>query len=514
MTSTPSASPASSSMISAAARRSILFTALGLLVALELGGFVRFVFLSSGDFPLNDGGLFYVMAQDIARSGYALPVASSYNGIGMPYAYPPLGFYLAALFSNAYSLIDVVRFLPALINLLTILAFYGLARTILKSPAQSMMATFTFAMLPRAFKFLIMGGGLSRSPGFLFAILLMQQAYLLYTVDSTVASGKRRHLLLAILFGVLTVLSHPEMALYAAVSSCLFFLFRRRTRQGLIDSLLVCAGVIALTAPWWLTVLSRYGVAPFLAAYNTGEQSLVVSIALLLTGVGFVEQSLLGVIALIGAVRGIANRRYLLTVWLIAIFAVVPRSAQTFAVIVVALLVGIELDEFIFPALRRVNLARAILGFMLIVYSIFTAINTSIPVLKKEERAAMQWAAQNTPEGSRFVLVTGYNWYEDAISEWFPIVAGRNSLATVQGYEWFAAGRFQQQQKWHKDLQKCADEGLACLEKWQQETGVSFEYIYLSHVQAKSSALEATLSTSSSYQRVYIEAGAAIFKKL
>src|SRR5258706_15648964 len=82
-----------SSLNRASGRRDTLLTLLALVVAVEIGAVVRFFLLSQGDFPLNDGGLFYVMAQDIARSGYALPAFSSYNGIHMPFVYPPLGFY-------------------------------------------------------------------------------------------------------------------------------------------------------------------------------------------------------------------------------------------------------------------------------------------------------------------------------------------------------------------------------------------------------------------------------------
>ena len=61
-----------------------------------VGLVVRAVPLVAAGFPLNDGGLFYAMAEDVRRAGFALPMYSSYNGVGIPFVYPPLAFYLAA----------------------------------------------------------------------------------------------------------------------------------------------------------------------------------------------------------------------------------------------------------------------------------------------------------------------------------------------------------------------------------------------------------------------------------
>ena len=491
-------------------RRTLLQTLFVLVAAVDLGALVRLTIISSGDFPLNDGGLFTVMAQDIAHAGYRLPVVSSYNGIRTPFAYPPLGFYLAAVLTNVFgwSLLDIARYLPLAINLLTIPAYYLLAHAMLKSQWQASLAVIAFALLPRTFKFLIMGGGLSRSPGLLFAVLLMWQAYLLYT------TGNRRHLLPTILFAGLTTVSHPEMMLYAGLSCFLFFLFCGRNRQGALHTAMVIAGTVILTAPWWLAVVSAHGLSPFLSAYQTGEQSAFVSVALLLTGVGFVEQTLLGVMALLGGLRCIATRRYLLPVWLISIFVLAPRSAQTFAVVVVPLLIALDLDEVIFPALitqSRGKLARNILLFMLVVYSVFTAFNTYIPVLAAEERDAMRWAGRNTPASGQFVVLSGYDWYEDAISEWFPVLSGRRSMATVQGYEWFPKQEFQFREEQHKALQECGD--VNCLELWARKTGVSYSYVYISGTRMRYGALRFALEQSPDYHLIYNGPGALIFAR-
>src|SRR5439155_11333388 len=107
---------------------------IALLGIVNLGLFVRLVLVAAGKgFPLNDGGMFYAMVQDLQRAGYHLPAFTSYNGGNIPYAYPPLGFYLAGALNDVahISLIDILRFLPAIASTLTIPAFYLLARPVL-----------------------------------------------------------------------------------------------------------------------------------------------------------------------------------------------------------------------------------------------------------------------------------------------------------------------------------------------------------------------------------------------
>src|SRR5215470_9642735 len=69
---------------------------LAILIALVIGGAIRLFYVAHADFPLNDGGLFYTMTEDLRADKYVLPFYTSYNGGSIPYAYPPLAFYLSA----------------------------------------------------------------------------------------------------------------------------------------------------------------------------------------------------------------------------------------------------------------------------------------------------------------------------------------------------------------------------------------------------------------------------------
>ncbi|MDI7276812.1 MAG: hypothetical protein QME94_12610 [Anaerolineae bacterium] len=161
---------------------------MAMAAAVSLGSFVRLFFVLDQDFPLNDGGLLYLMVRELQRSHYALPLSTSYNGAGIPFAYPPLGLYVAGLLADLsrWPLLGVFRFLPLVASVFALVAFCRLARDLLKGPAAG-YAALAFALLPGSFTWQIMGGGITRSLGFLFALLAVHQAYLLYS------RGGRRH---------------------------------------------------------------------------------------------------------------------------------------------------------------------------------------------------------------------------------------------------------------------------------------------------------------------------------
>src|SRR5258706_4346093 len=183
-----------------------------LMWALIFGAYVRILPVLQAGFPLNDGGLFYTMTADLQRSGYALPATSSYNRLGIPFAYPPLPVYLTGLVQSisGLPLSEIIRWLPVLFSLLTLPAFYLLARALLNDPLTASLATVIFAMLPRSYEWIIMGGGVTRAPATLFLILMSWGAYRLFS------TGGWEIGVVAAISGALIVLKHPERTLPGA----------------------------------------------------------------------------------------------------------------------------------------------------------------------------------------------------------------------------------------------------------------------------------------------------------
>ncbi len=526
-----------------------------LAFAILLGGFVRLAHVLSYGFPLNDGGMFLTMTEDLLRSGLALPLYTTYNGLHIPFAYPPLPFYLAAIATRltGASLLQVLRFLPALISILAIPAFYSFCRAILRSRIQATYAVLAFALVPRSFLWLIMGGGLTRAPGFLFAILMLREVYYLYTRDD------KRRVLTTILWASLTVLSHPAGAWFAAFSVALLFLFLGRNGKGLTRSLLVAGGVLLVTAPWWVTIVLRHGVSPLLAASETGGYAWYSWVRLLTFD--FLDESFIGllsIVGLLGALACLAERQWLLPAWLVLIMVLDPRSGGTYATVPMAILVGIGLDRVVLSALEKQSedrdsgescggagkpeepdvaparrlrgaLPKLVLAFFVLhaslsALSIGVMHQSALNVLPAEDQEAMAWLAENTGAQTKFLLLTGaQNWASDHVSEWFPTLAQRVSLATVQGYEWLPRTMFHRQIERYEALQACADRDVRSLQDWVAEGDASFTHIYLHEPRLTVSPgesrllsfrLRGSLLASSDYRVIWERGGVTVFERV
>lgn len=526
-------------------RRTALVT---LLLAGAVGLLARLPYVLQADFPLHDGGLFYVMVRDLQQAHYRLPVFTSYNGLDIPYAYPPLGFYVAGLVDDLtpLALLDVFRWLPLVVNLLTIGAFYLLARGLLRKPLAVGAATAAFAVLPRSFEWLIMGGGVTRAFGFGFAVLALAAIHRVCT------RGDGRSVVLAALCAGGAALSHPEMAWFVAYSSVLVVVAYGQGWRTWARVLLAGMGAAAVAAPWWGTVLLRHGIAPFLASGQAGWNPWgpAALASLMISEEHFFP--IVGALAFLGAIACLAGRCLFLPVWVLTIFLVAPRSSLTAVTVPLGLLAGLGLAHVLMLGLGeadpfsehvserdgaakvpgdpwRRRVALLVVGYALL-YTSVTAGAGSLSILTAlplTEREAMEWVASATGPDATFVVITGEMWARDKSSEWFPALSERRSLGTVQGYEWLGHAEFWPQVQRSHALERCARAGGECLEAWLDETGASFTHVYVAKRPALPvldraegrdeeccAALRAALGADPRYRLVFENDGAAVFARV
>jgi len=113
---------------------------------------------------MNDGGMFFRMIEDLRQNHYSLPAYTTYNNLQIPFAYPPLAFYVAGLLADLshVSLLKVLLWLPALLNIATIPAFYLLSKAVLENQLKAALATLVYMLMPLSMDWFLMGGGLTR----------------------------------------------------------------------------------------------------------------------------------------------------------------------------------------------------------------------------------------------------------------------------------------------------------------------------------------------------------------
>jgi hypothetical protein len=515
-----------------------------ILLLTFLGLLIRLILPLHSSMPLNDGGLFYQMTIDLQQNGFRLPFFTTYNALSIPFAYPPLAFYLTAFLATFLhlSVVDVIRILPPIISALTIPAFFLLASQIQKSTSTAILSTAIFAFTPRAFSWLVMGGGITRAFGLLFAL------FTLYTVAKLYATCEKRYVLPAILWGALTVLTHPEAILQTLVAVVLLYLFQSRTRKGLWLSLCVAAGVILIAAPWWAAVLSRHGLDPFLAAFSTAGQDSpsllirpIIVLQFLFTDEPYV--ALVAALGMIGLFAAFARRAFLLPTWLFVSYILEPRGALVYMSVATAMLAGLALNDLVLPGLQRLlrpgktradntfpgwqshilgsRISALLLGFV-ILYLLAAGYATMQNIaadftLQDSDLAAMDWVRLNTPVDSRFITLTSGEPMLDPTAEWFPALTGRQNLDTVFGLEWIRESQFSLHTRLYRSLQKCAFQDIACLQAWTLESQGEFTYVYIRQSEGEETTgfpITTALRSSPEYKLVYSTPEVSIFEKM
>jgi hypothetical protein len=496
---------------------------LALLGAILLGAFVRLYPALTSDFPINDGGLFYRFILELQKQAYRLPAASTYNQAQIPYVYPPLSFYLAGLTSSILQvpLLDIIRWLPAFVSVSTIPAFYFMAREILKSKFQAILAVYCFAFLPTAFDFMVVGGGLSRSFGFLFSILTLQQEFRM------LRSNRFVNVFGTGIFAALTVMSHPVAAWFTFFSAALIWFFVGRSRQGITQAAAVILIGAAISAPWWGTVLLRFGPQVLFSAFQAGQLNNYNVLAVFL----FIHTNeplldLEAALALFGFFACLKNKQFFVPVWLVAVFLLEPRLSATYAVMPTALLAASGLDS-IGQVVFSVNSKdentgvspRNYIGRLLFVY-LFTYgliaafISTPHNHLTPAERQAMSWVQSNIPQGQSFLVLSGIHGAgDDYVSEWFPAVTDQISLATPQGSEWLPGDVFRQRWIEHDSLQACYNRDGTCLDQWAEHIQSPYQYVLITpNEKGEIGSLPAFLEHDKNFEIVYQRDGVEIYR--
>ncbi len=294
-----------------------------------------------------------VMARELRLNGFILPAFTSYNNYNIPFAYPPLGLYVTG-FLSALGIPELAIFhwLPIIVSCLSVVVFYLLANALLKDRPLAAVATMLFAMIPGSYDFQIMGGGVTRAFGAFFFGLAILAVYRLFEKPGW------KYTLLAVVFCSLAVLSHPEIILATATSCALVWIFFGRTWKKTLLAGAVAAGTLALTAPWWGTVLAQHGPAPFLSALNTGAYKGLPFSALF---EGFLAPSalfsLFGLLRLGGIAWCLWKKQFFPVAWVLLPYVVEPRSAAGIAAFPSALLMALCLTDAIPALVLRVRKA-------------------------------------------------------------------------------------------------------------------------------------------------------------
>ena len=434
--------------------------------------------------PFGMGGLYLLFAREILHHGLALPTYIPYYTLGgLPYAYPPLAFYIEAL---ALRWLPVPTFvlvngLPGLFSCLTVGVFFLLARQLLVEDRPALLATAIYALLPAAFLEHLPGEGLVESLGTLLFI-----AGILAVVRLNQHPGWREAVLLGLFIG-LNLLASPGGAYGLALSVVVLWLFRAGGRRAPLGHLLVAVGIgLVLSTPYWLTVSLRHTPAIFFRTFFRQHLNLG---GWWLAKMGLVVEQRLplspwGVVALIGLAAALSRREWALPLWCLAVYAI-PREYTYLVAVPLALLAAHGLQEVILPGAAQPLVEKSgsgrprrfAAGLLLLVLFAWGTLRTfawegtlaeTANLVTRDEMAMMDWIHEHTSPQATFLVIG------DEI-EWFPVLTERTTLNVIWGSEW---GKDDTVFRLHRDLMACNLPD--CYLETAGRFGYAPDYLYLS----------------------------------
>lgn len=505
---------------------------------------VRAVPVLHADFPLNDGGLFYAMAHDLQRSGLALPATASYNGAVIPFVYPPLGLYLAAIVGMVVPLTGVFQWLPLLFSCLAIPAFYLLAREMVPTRFHALVATAAYGLAPESFQWMIEGGGVTRAPGLVFALLA------LWLTCRVIRLARPRDVIAAGVATGLAVLSHPNAALFAMLAIVLLTL--RARRPAIVPKVVAIAALgVLVSSPWWLTTLARVGPSGLVSAGSLGGPFVAVAYAAVnLLSFGITHEVAFPMIAscaVLGTLILASRRSWILVVWL-ALELLDQRLGTVFGMVPLAMLAATGLIDGVLPTISgrcravphmpsddetllpptiwAIRPARWVLIFGLAISTLSGLITTTTAdspdyAVSADVRSVASWVRANTPTDAQFVVVTGDAGGNEGEQEWFPVLSGRVVLATPQGREWLGGQAWKTAMAADEGLQACAAADAACLGTWSITYHEALDYVFIPSGQLRGPtspadccrSLRDSLRQSPGFTVVFEGAGGSVFRR-
>ncbi|WP_266080438.1 hypothetical protein [Haladaptatus caseinilyticus] len=460
-----------------------------LVPALLAGTCIFYFYVSSHSYPSFGAGLYFHIAEHISENGYALPkTIPGYTAEGVPFAYPPLMFYVTAALLDLTGLdpFTIAQYLPGLVSIAYLIPLYFFARDLFGSRPQASLATLIVAVSPPILQWHISAGGIVRAPALLFSLIGIYAGLHLFRDDDA------RWMIPALIAFTLTILTHPMYTIFFVLSYLLLYLQFDRSVEGLLRGFFVGVGGILLTTPWWGSVLAAHGTMVFSAAAGT-HGGIGNAIPMLER---FVEQqisesplvSMWHIAAIVGCFWLILKREYLLPTWLFVTVATIEEARFVF--LIAALVSARFVFSGLVPWLHRTSFImfgrEEIVTFSVVVLVTVSlsggalyatgglnahAGSPSLPQFVNEgDVKAMAWAESNTDTSAEFVVLG------DA-AEWFPQQTDRTMLVGPWGVEWKGHQQYREQLRQFRRLSRCHSSN--CLTVRLMQFGVHPDYVYI-----------------------------------
>ena len=433
-------------------------------------------FLNAARFRIPTGyaGLYSLMTERLIQNPWPLPrEIPLYGPGGIPFAFPPLGPYVAALGVGLLKIpiFEYLRWAPPAFTILSLIMLYSFALKLYASRDKAMLGTLLAAAGVQMYADHATAAGMVRALALLFATaglsafmnaIRMQTSFNSWTAATAFLLG-------------LTTLTHPSYAVFLASGLTVIAASDRREsfRTRAVGLLVVLIGGLIVAAPWILVVSDRFGLQVWSNASRThgtlgilqrvsGNLALVpVEILRWVANLGkaWTPHFLPGM-AILGLGYSLLGRNWAIPALLVFLPAVLGESTRFEGILGGLLAANLIVDVAPLRIERNGGLTRFAPGpnltFHVIVlgavmYQAAKTIYSYEPSLDASLLEATTWVRENTPIESALLLLPN----DHDRSEWTPYLTRRILSISHWGAEW--AGGYAYQQTLQDQLSGCID---------------------------------------------------------
>lgn len=424
-------------------------------------------------FPPGYAGLFSLMTEGIIENNFKLPNSVPFYGPGgIPFSYPPFGFYVFAIVIKLFNLpiFSYLRFAPPLFLWLSVIPIFFLTSKITKSRIAAILSPIIILGSQRIFMVQGTAAGIVRGLAFLIAFW----ALYFFVVSMDDKTKKWKVFFAGILIG-LTFLTHFSYALFILFFIFSYGLLHLHKKLILINITLLGLVSIVIILPWVLTLSTRYGWNLFLYAfrshgndqflsYSMGVEKIIPWIENSLRPI-FVYQFFWGIL-LLGLIYIFFTKQRFLSIWFLLVLFFSSESDR-FLITIAGIIVGFLVSEIITLLKRNekhVHSSWSPVLFLTIFVVIFyqygwrTITTENIPSINNMTLELATYIKTKTPENYTFLVVANA---EEA--EWYPYLLNREPVIASWGAEW--VGNYDQHLSWVYDVIRCKiNDSFICVE--------------------------------------------------
>lgn len=391
--------------------------------------------------PMGYAGLFTQMAQQVADANFLLPITSPFYGPGgVPFAYPPFGLYLLAIFIKLTGKYYIfLRILPPLISLLAFIPLYYVALQLSGSKSAAFLAVLIVASSVNIYVAHAWAAGIVRAPAFLFSLAAI------YFFLRQVKHESSKDTLLTGVFWGLTILSHFVYALFVFVWIGWWSFFGHKVRKNIKNMIIIYLIGFLIASPWLITISVRYGMTLFVNAFSThGGQSILTSVFIsplrtFLSNLSPVWSNPLFLVLVILGITGLlAKRNYIfLSLYLLIVLAFPENIRFTFLLSAIVGGIGFSFLQDLLTKhnklFRRPYFTVLLLIFFMGYFQIksFMDISSQTPLFDGDTLELADSVQKTTSPDAVYLAL-----FRQDEAEWLPFIFQREPLVAQWGSEW------------------------------------------------------------------------------